>query len=183
MKIEDDLKEIQHLNTEKLDDRPKRKWPFIVASVCMAVMLVTWIFVQYPLGTIIAGQLRSGKIENNMLDTLGVQILFDQQVLDTMYSTWFVNLNQESVLCIHGIRRDNTYSLTYAYQPEIYDQSFKHVRHEPCDSSSIMMFHTHPYKSCLASSTDLNTLERRQEQNPDMLMMVMCENDRFTLYS
>lgn len=182
MKVEDDFKEIQDLETETEEESPKRKWPFVLVTILMCIMLLTWIFMQYPLSTVIAGQLRSGSVKGTTLETLGYAIQFEQKTLDTITTAWYANLNQETTLCLHGKQVNTTYYLSYAYQPEIFEQSFKHVRHAPCDNETIMMFHTHPYKSCLASSTDLNTLKNAQERDEDILMMIMCEGNRYTVY-
>jgi len=58
----------------------------------------------------------------------------------------------------------------------------KKVALVPCSAETKIMLHSHPYKSCVASDTDINTLAKTKKSNPDFLMVIMCEPARFSVY-
>jgi len=82
-----------------------------------------------------------------------------------------------------GIKENDVYYITSLEQPTMYEQAFNHVSFAPCSEESLILLHTHPYKKCIASETDINTLREMQQRNADVLMVVMCEPDRFSVYS
>ena len=64
----------------------------------------------------------------------------------------------------------------------MFEQTFNHVQFEKCSKESFAILHTHPYKSCIASDTDIKTLKSSQKENPAMLMIVMCDPQRVSVY-
>ncbi|MGM5480317.1 MAG: hypothetical protein ACQESC_02545, partial [Nanobdellota archaeon] len=59
-----------------------------------------------------------------------------------------------------------------------------HVTFESCPKDTLILFHTHPKTNCLASQTDINTLSYRQETlSNKTIMLIMCEENRYALYS
>lgn len=180
--IREDLKELQHLNEidedEELPD--KRKYAFI-GTIIIIILLITYFFFG-PFQHIIVGLFRSELISDNTLETQGIRVTFRGNSLDKMSDVWYNNPEVENTLCLQGSKEENSYIIDHAYEPKIYGQSYTHVSHEACDSSTIIMFHTQPYKSCLASETDMRTLERAKKRNPDIVMIIMCEGKRFSVY-
>ncbi len=149
--------------------------------------MVSYIFAGFPLSGIIRGQLESSPLEGNQVVVDDVTLLFEQGTKDVIEGYYFSELETEFSLCLQGevlpSLTGRVYSITSLYQPTQYEQTFNHVTFERCSEDTLVILHTHPYKSCVASGTDLNTLERSQEENPYMLMVVMCEPQRFSVYS
>ncbi len=189
--IYDDLEEMKDIEEDIRDDerdeelsrRKKRMLVIIPGSIFLSLLMLSYIFIGFPMHNVISGQIRSESPEGHVLRTQGLELLFLGNTLETATDAWHDNPDVETTLCIRGERDGNRYILEDAYKPEIFEQSFTHVRHEPCDDETILMFHTHPYKRCLASEADINTLRNAQRNNEDIVMMIMCEEDRFSIYT
>ena len=158
-----------------------------VLSVSMAIMFVLWIFAGFPIGGIIRGQIESTPLESGTLKLDEFTIEFEEEVLFELLDLYYANQAYEFSVCLQGEFSENfllkdSYYIDSLYVPLIYEQSYSHVQFESCSSDTLIMLHTHPYKSCLASSTDLDTLASSQILNPDMVMLVMCEPERFSVY-
>ena len=62
-------------------------------------------------------------------------------------------------------------------------QTYTEVSFKACPDDTLIMLHTHPFKHCEASRTDLNTLRKQKRVNENLLMIVMCEDNRYVIYS
>lgn len=158
-----------------------------ILSLVMAIMFVMWIFAGFPIGGIIRGQLESTELESGFLKLDNFTIEFEESVLSELLGLYYTNQATEFSVCLLGeinknILLKDKYLINELYMPVTYQQTYSHVSFESCNSSTIIMLHTHPYKSCLASQTDLDTLESSQVLNPEMVMLVMCEPERFSVY-
>ena len=153
----------------------------------LVVLMISYIFAGFPLSGIIRGQLESSPLENNMVEVSDDLILiFENGTHEQIKELYFSEQKNEFSLCLLGsynnIGSQRIYSIDSLYQPTHFIQTFNHVSFEPCSSDTLILFHTHPYKSCLASNTDLETLEKTKSRNPNTLMVVMCEPNRFSVY-
>lgn len=165
--------EIEH---EALQDhKPRSKIPLIISTVIVIALILSYFFLG-PFHYIIAGLFHSEMIEGNIIKTNDITIILQNNTKEIITNAWNNNINVETTLCLQGQKFNNTYIIQGAYQPKIYSQSFKHVTHAPC-VDTIIMFHTQPYKSCLASETDFNTLRKT-----NISMIIMCENQRLNFY-
>ena len=158
-----------------------------IVAMSMAMMFVMWIFAGFPIGGIIRGQIESTPLEEGSLKLDEFNVEFEEETLTELLGLYYENEGQEISVCLLGELSTNLvfkdkYLITDLYIPETYVQSYSHVSFESCSSDTLIMLHTHPYKSCLASETDINTLVANQEMNPDMVMLVMCEPQRFSVY-
>lgn len=178
MKIEDDMREF--LENGMPDDKPLpewlTKWFIRIIAVFLGLLMLSFILINYT--TI--GQLVSEPVQNNQLAVGEVTVQFSDEPLNMILSSY--RLEVETPLCLQGQKVGDTYYIDSAYIPAIFSQSRTHVTHAACEDT-LILFHTHPYKSCLASGTDLNTLNRNQELDPDIIMIIMCEPNRFSLYT
>ena len=185
--IEEDIEDF--LEQESADEQeffPSwiKKTFFISMAVFCVLLITSLIYVQYPVANIILGQIHSQAIDTTtrILEIDNTTLLFTQDLVDMMFATYRDNLNVETSLCLEGTTDGRVYNIISAYEPVIFSQSYTHVSHAPCSDETIVMFHTHPYKSCLPSEQDLLTLQRNQElRNPDIVMLIMCEPNRFSL--
>ncbi|MBT4935502.1 hypothetical protein HOL21_03140 [Candidatus Woesearchaeota archaeon] len=173
---------------EEPKEEPERKPIFkrifiITISLFLIILITSFVIVQYPLNDILQGKIESDLLKNNMLETDDVTIMFEEVVADTLRSWYFGEQRTEFAVCMDGIKENDVYYITSLEQPTMYEQAFNHVSFAPCSEESLILLHTHPYKKCIASETDINTLREMQQRNADVLMVVMCEPDRFSVYS
>ncbi|MBN1175583.1 hypothetical protein JXA48_02985 [Candidatus Woesearchaeota archaeon] len=158
---------------------------FFVTAVILGLFASFAIF--SPVNAVIEGQLRSSTLNHNIVMFGDYSLYFSRSVADTLPSLY--NQNQisngvESAYCLIGESTGNkAYEITGILYPKIYSQTRTQVNFAPCPPETVVMLHTHPYKSCLASDVDLQTLKQSQVNNKDLLMIVMCESMRFTVYS
>jgi hypothetical protein len=168
------------------EEEPKsRKILLIVIGIFLIILILSWTFLSYPVGKILQGQARSTKINNNTLELKDFKIVFlnnTEKVLSDIYNNEQEKKLIESSVCLLGNKRDQDYVITSIYYPEIYEQSFMHVTFSSCPIDTLIMLHTHPYKHCLASDTDLDTLGNAKNRNSDVIMIVMCESERYSIY-
>ncbi len=175
--------EIEKPDLEELPEESKfKRFIIFIAGIALIVLMVSYIFVSYPLSSIIEGKIESTPLEENviLLDTFS--IIFDEQTRKELQSIYFAEQKVEFSVCLSGEKEGDDYYITSLYQPLMYEQGFSHVFFEPCSEETMIILHSHPYKSCIASQTDLNTLEKSKEENPEVLMVVMCEPARFSVY-
>ena len=167
----------------------------MVLSLFFVLLISGWVFATYPVSNIIVGMLESEQVIDNRIDLENLSIIFDDYSLELINFHYFEEQKTEFSLCLMGevagavcseglCESDYRYYFVKdLYKPKTFAQSFSQVTHESCNASTIIMFHTHPYKSCLPSDTDLNTLASAKKLNPDLLMTIMCEPKRFNVIS
>ena len=109
-------------------------------------------------------------------------ILFENNTALALESLYLQEQREEFSVCLQGTYENKIYTITSLYQPQTYQRTFSHVTFEACSSDTLIMLHSHPYKRCIASQTDLDTLAESKERNSKILMVVMCEPRRFAVY-
>ncbi|MFW6378861.1 MAG: hypothetical protein ACOCZV_02465 [Nanoarchaeota archaeon] len=157
-----------------------------LALVFLSIFLI-YAFVG-PVQHQIIGQLNSDTLEGNVLSLKGMTVVFENETdgfLSTLYRTEQLDRLVETSACLKGTITDNatTYRVKDIFYPEIIEQSQRHVRFRSCPRDTIIMLHTHPRTRCMASKTDLDTLSTRQDAiDEDILMLIMCEDNTYSLY-
>ena len=159
-----------------------KKAILLVIGFFIVVLMVSYIFVTFPIGDIIQGKTQSKLLQGNMLVVDVFSIVFENDTASALESLYLEEQREEFSVCLQGIYENNIYSITSFYLPQTYQRTFSHVTFEPCSQDTLIMLHSHPYKRCVASQTDLDTLQKSQRENPEMLMVVMCEPRRFAVY-
>jgi len=197
--VEEDLSNITE--EELLFDKPQhhhkfKKAAIIAISIFLLILLLSYFYLGYPLFHVLAGRIESNPLNNNLISVGNITVFIENTALNTIQTSYVNNTRVETSLCLIGYvdtafsqsgtinqnENKKNYIITNAYTPVILSQSFNQVTFEPCRNDTIIMFHTHPYKSCLASDTDINTLRNNQLNNQNLLMIVMCEPNRFSVY-
>ena len=162
----------------------------IIMGISIIILLLSLVIVTYPINDIIRGRLESTPLTKSTLVIDNYRILFNEGVLSQLQQIYIREQKVEFSVCLQGILEkgnqkediQTTYHITSLYQPRMYEQTFNHVTFESCTSETLVMLHSHPYKSCVASQTDLQTLQKTKERNNDTIMVVMCEPERFSVY-
>ena len=178
---------LEGINFQELEQKQPpsklKRLLIITAALLIILLFVSYIFVSYPLGHIIEGKIESQAVQDGRIQFGDLTLVFEQQTKQQLDTFYLQEQKVEFSLCLQGTKDHNTYHITSLYQPKTYEQTFSHVTFEPCSQDTLIMLHTHPYQSCLASDADLATLQKTKEYNPNILMIVMCEPDRFSVYS
>lgn len=175
-----DLKELDHLPEEK----PSRLKKIILIGIAIlfVLLMISFIFVTFPLDDIIKSKVKSSLLQDNVITLDNFRIVFENGTEEILKSYYFNEQQVEISLCLEGYQ-EGDYYITSLYEPQTYQAAFNQVSFESCSTETVIMLHTHPYQRCLASDTDLQTLEKNKVTNPDLLMVVMCEPDRFSIYT
>ncbi|MFH1276465.1 MAG: hypothetical protein ABIH82_05120 [Candidatus Woesearchaeota archaeon] len=171
-----DIKDKSHSKLKKI---------FVVlGGIFLILMMISFVFVSYPISDIIRGQLESNPIKGNKIILDDFTIVLNNGTNEQLQDIYKNEQKVEFSICLIGTKDQTTddYYITSLYEPP-QQAIFNQVSFQSCSNDTLIMLHSHPYKSCLASETDLNTLKNSQEDNPNMLMVIMCQPDRFSVYS
>lgn len=175
---------------EVLEEEDKDKVPFfnrvIVPGLSIIFMLVlAAYFIFGPIDHTIRGQIASNALEDNEINFGEHLLLFYNNTgeeLESIYNEFQEEQLVETSVCLKGRIYNNTYAIQEIFYPKIFQATFTSVHFEPCPNDTIIMLHTQPYKSCLASEQDFITFEESKAKNKKLLMLIMCEERRYTLY-
>ena len=166
------------------EESPYRKYWVGAGAIVLLLLLVSYLLLA-PVQHVVEGQLSSQSIRGQILRLADKEIIFlgnTTDVLPLIYQENQFDKLQETALCLMGDHKDSVYVVKDIFYPEIIDQSFDSVRFTSCPQDTIIMLHTHPFKSCKVSQTDIETYNKVSSYNPDVLMVVMCEENRYTVY-
>ena len=187
------LEDLEEVKEEEIEDhgpsKLKKAW-LIVVSVFLVLLMVSFIFVTFPIGDIIQGKVESNLLRGDTISLDDFKIIFEDGTKDVLKSYYLAEQEVEISLCLEGYKEDDrhmtsfgNYFINNIYEPQTFESTYNHVSFEPYCLETVVILHTHPYKRCVASATDLDTLEKSKLNNEDVLMVVMCEPDRFSVYS
>lgn len=160
-----------------------KKIVLLFIGIFLAILMFSYIFATFPIGDIIQSKAQSTLLQGNMLILAEFLIIFENNTATQLESLYLQEQREEFSVCLQGKYENNLYTITSLYQPTTYRRTFSHVTFESCDAETLIMLHSHPYKRCIASQTDLNTLAKSKELNPTVLMVVMCEPNRYAVYN
>lgn len=186
MDARDDLKNVK-IVSKKIDEEEelrklKRKKTFIaILSIILAVLVITYLVPGGYVLSILEGQATSYELNSDLTIDLknGGKIVFDNSTYEQLKQMYFAEQRSEFKACLEGYKKGLNYFITDVYLPETHSQSFSHVTAELCNSSTIIPLHTHPYKHCIFSYQDMKGLDAVRKVNPDAIIGLMCEIDRF----
>jgi len=177
-------KEIKEEVVETEEEESRFKKILIVAvGVFLVLLMLSFVFVTFPIADIIAGFFESSPIQGNVISLGNFSISLENETYEILNDTYFKNQKNEISACLMGYKVENVYHIPSLYMPETYLQTFSEVVFQPCSNNTLIMLHTHPYKECVASETDFETLNKTKKEDPGVLMVVMCESNRFAVYS
>ena len=182
------LEDLEDVSEEDLDDLPRQnsvfvKIMFFIMVGLMIFLMMSYVWITYPNFGIIQGWIASEPLQDDVLRTGDITVFFQGDTETEVVNTYRRNRDVETALCLEGNVSDNTYFVRNVYQPSITSQGFSHVTHSGCSSDTVLLFHTHPYQRCEASQQDIATLRRNQERDEDVAMIIMCSEERFSVYN
>jgi len=172
--------------TEQLIDiqnTKKKRFLVISISLFLITLILSYFLISYPIYPILESLFESKTIDNNriILDN-NTSLTFINNTYNILKNLYYENQSVEFVSCLLGSKNGKEYKINYLIIPSIIDQSFNHVQFEKCPPDTLAIIHSHPFRRCIASEQDLVTLEELKERNHDILMVIMCEPGRFTIY-
>jgi len=186
MDVEDDLKnakiEIKKVDEEEELRNLKRKKIFIaILGIFLVVLLITYLVPGSYVLSILEGQVTSYKLNSDLTIDLknGGKIIFDNSTYEQLKQMYFAEQRSEFKACLEGYKENSNYLVTGLYVPETLSQSFSHVTADLCNNSTIISLHTHPYMHCIFSYQDIRGLDAVRKVNPDAIIGLMCETNRF----
>ncbi len=166
------------------DGRSFFKHPLIILllGVALIAMFISTYFVFFPVSKTVEGSFNSALLDSDILRIYDLELHFLNNTAAEITSLYHNEQQAEFSLCLFGKRDGSKYLINSFFQPTQYSRSFSQVVFECCPKETLILFHTHPFKSCLASTQDIETLQESQRENPELLMVIMCEPTRFAVY-
>ncbi|MBD3313655.1 hypothetical protein GF345_04390, partial [Candidatus Woesearchaeota archaeon] len=170
-------------NPEHEEEQPslmKRILLFVIGLFILFLFLSYFLLGPYTLN-IIGSMLLSSELEGYSVEGDGFNIVFTEAAYTALKQTYLDNQDREFKACLKGNISGDTYIITDILLP---DQrgSYSQVVYTQCPSDTIVSMHSHPYRHCRASERDFESFEKFRQANPDAVMMVMCEAERFYVY-
>ena len=174
---------------EDLEQEPTKEKPSIIKriSIIFLALFLIFLIITYLLTNSVVRNITAGLIESETIKNYQVEInkttklIFTEQAYDQLMDIYDDNLNVEFKVCLKG-NIDGDYYINNIEIPKTYSQEYNQVIAEPCDSESLVDMHSHPLRHCLPSETDINSFNTFKETNPNAIMAVMCQRNRFNFY-
>lgn len=163
------------------EEEPKWRKPLIISIAAFLIVLIAT-YTLFSLGNIL-GLLESKKVENNQLITKDIKIVFQNSTLEKIQEEYFSNQHREIKACLFGSVENKVYKINNVIFPEIIRANVIHIVSPRCKEGTLIDFHSHPWHSCSASDQDLSVFKELKPINPDLLMVVMCATNRFSIYT
>tara|TARA_Y100000310_G_scaffold316748_1_gene368878 strand:+ start:7055 stop:7582 length:528 start_codon:yes stop_codon:yes gene_type:complete len=172
--------DLEHVEEEK----PSliKKISVSVISLFLMFLIVSFTFTG-AVGDIVASLIESETIEDGLVELEDFSVQFVGNSYDILLDVYNNNLEYETKVCLKGYVEENKYYVDEVYLPVIYSQTFNQVVSEACPTDTLIALHSHPYRHCIASEQDLSNLETAKLVNPDAIIGIMCEEERFSFYS
>jgi len=165
------------INQELRDEKKNKK--IIVISILLILLMLSYFYLSGAVFSYIAGIAGSSRIKEGKISFQdSIEIYLNEeiiQVLQELYNPY----GDERALCLLGKINNNTYHVEQYFKPIIFDQDWNFVIHSTCPEGTIIMLHTHPFKRCGPSETDIRTLRNTQIMHPERIMLIMCGQKRF----
>ena len=172
--------DLEHVEEEK--PSLLKRLSVLAISLFLIFLIVSFTFTG-AIGDIVASLIESETMEDGLVELEDFSVQFIDGSYDVLLGVYNNNLEYETKVCLKGYLEDSVYYVDEVYLPVIYSQTFNQVVSEACPSDTLIALHSHPYRHCLASEQDLSNLETAKLVNPDAVIGVMCEEERFSFYN
>lgn len=170
-------------NQEEFEEKKPNIF-IIVLAIFLIVLTLSYFLTNPTARSVFLGLLESSKLNENQLTTRDdIIINFSPDVLEELNFLQDSNKEKEFKACLSGEVNNKVYTINSIYEPIIFLQEYDKVVSEPCNKETLIDLHSHPLKHCLPSEKDILSFNRFKEKNLKALMVIMCEKDRFNVYS
>src|SRR3989338_3009571 len=116
-----------------------KKIILFIIGLFIILLMVSYIFVTFPIGDIIQGKTQSTLLQENMLVLPEFVIIFQNNTAQALEALYLQEQQEEFSVCLQGTYEQNRYSITSFYLPQTYQRTFSHVTFESCNASTIIM--------------------------------------------
>lgn len=175
--------EINETDLEEKPSKLKKVYIFII-SFFLLIIFVTFFTTTPGVRDVIFGFIESSTLDEKRVSINPSNFLiFEKDSYESLIRLHNENLDLEFKACLNGHVKDGDYYIDTVIQPETFFQSYKQVIAEPCPTTSLVDLHSHPFRMCLPSEQDFRSFSQFKERNPQALMAILCEVDRFNFYS
>lgn len=154
----------------------------ILLGLFLLILLLSYFLISHPIYPILESLFESKLSHGDKILLDNFSIIFEGETYKTLQELYYSDQSNEFAACLIGYK-NNDYIITSLYIPETIDQSFNHVKFRPCSDDTLILLHSHPFRRCIASEQDLNLLNETKKSNPNLLIIIMCEPNRFSIYS
>ncbi len=170
---------------KEFEEKPSlfKKILIITLSIFLLILLLFYFLTSPQTKSIIYGFIESSKLIGNKIEIdKNTKLIFNDESLTTLNNLYNQNLEKEFKVCLKGIKINNTYYIQQTIQPKTFLQEFDKVIAEPCSEDTLVSLHTHPLKHCLPSQIDIKNFQEFKRKQPNALLAIMCEKNRFNIY-
>jgi hypothetical protein len=178
--LEDGLEEFKEEESEL--KKALRKIYIIIIALFLVLLILANTLAGSFLVFSINGRISSVTIKDHAITFAGRNIYFEPAISDRLRQYYLDNQKTEIKLCLTGKKEGTNYSVTGIYAPEIYKKDVFSVTSQMCNKETVIDLHTHPFLHCIFSNQDIDSYEKYRKYNPDALMALMCEENRFSMY-
>tara|TARA_Y100000310_G_scaffold345288_1_gene463441 strand:+ start:5787 stop:6353 length:567 start_codon:yes stop_codon:yes gene_type:complete len=168
------------------DEKPSllKKIFLISIALFLIFLIIFYIFLTPSIRNIIVGIFESDTVENNVIEINSSNyIIFTADTFGILKEVNNQDPELEFKACLKGTILDGDYYIDEVFIPKTFDQKYNSVTAEPCPPESLVSLHSHPLKRCIPSEVDLKNYEKFKQKNPDALLAIMCEPNRFNIIS
>jgi len=167
-----------------IQEESKIKRIFIITtSIFLIILFLTYLLPGYDLLSILEGKIVSNRLIDLQLTLRnGNKVVFTNEAYLKLKDIYLKNQRTEFSSCLLGYKENNNYRVTDLYIPKTHQKTVFEVASELCNKDTIIALHSHPYKHCIFSSQDINYYNNFKEVNPEGMIGLICELNRFTFY-
>jgi len=157
---------------------PKWKKPLIMILGVFLVFLILGYYL--VVSDALIGIINSKTVQDSVLQAKGVKIIFQNSTLELLQQEYLKNQKREIKACLSGKVENNEYIINSISFPKVLSASVAHIQTPGCHEA-IIDLHSHPINRCVPSNQDLRNFGRNKRTNPELIMMVMCWKNRFSV--
>lgn len=170
---------------DDLEEVPERKGLEKVLFILLGLFMLSIIIIYFLPGdvfSILQGRIDSSKLKGFTAEYDSGKVVFSEEVYSELKQLWLDNQETEIKMCLTGEKVGDDYFIDDLELPKTYYKTVVSVTAEDCSAETLIPMHTHPFRHCLFSEADIKSYEAFKARNPDAMIGLMCEVDRFGFY-
>lgn len=183
-KLEDDL--FEDFDLEETNDPIYKKGKLFAVFGLLLALFLTLYLVFAPVSHSLYGKLVSQSFDKKQFTLGDISINFSDSIAKELSFIFQNNNNSRKVetsVCLLGLVDGKNYSIDKVFYPLITHPTYTEVSFNACPDDTLIMLQTHPVDDCVASKNNLNILRNQQKINENVLMLVICNDNNYALYS
>jgi len=158
---------------------PSWKRPLIIVIAIFLLFLITGYYLVYSDALI--GIVKSKTAKDNVMHANGLSVVFQNNTLELLQQEYVGNEEREIKACLFGEIGSNEYRVQRIEFPKVISASVAHIQTPGCSDDAIIDLHSHPINRCVPSQQDMRNLALNRQTNPELIMMIMCWKNRFSV--